>query len=481
MNSYAMPPPTKNNTPFASEGATTIPSTIATATIARALPKPKRPLSAFNLFYRYKRQHIIKTLASNVVGSVDKDTLRQLIEAPPGLEDCYKYTMVDASPEQVIQLRRQNIREELKDHMNARDAKARAHRKDKSMAGSLSFVELGKLMNKSWKESCDDVAKEIFNALAEVGRNKYRQQVKEYHDMNKLLGLGKVSKVSKKKKRKQDEEDETTKITKLSNQMDIATEKSNGTINTSSSPPLQRDLSTDSSKLSDEDDNMVVASLLQLSNQRTATPPVKRRKMNGPIKKRVLNTVEKPNLLDLLSSNNSVEDGRSTVDLPRRSVMSMQQTMADLSLRQNQQGGGYTYPRPPTRFDTLPNESELISRVMDMERQLTRERNERVRSRMLVLQDQISRGLFDSAITEQARDNILAFNAPVPPPNHTLPMGNNQESLLTSLVSASMARQSAQQEQEQRAMLLHKILSQRSQPPPCTAPLVHKDTVPRAA
>ena len=469
MNSYAMPPPTKNNTLFASEGATTIPSTIA-----RALPKPKRPLSAFNLFYRYKRQHIISKLASNAVGSVNKDTLRQLIEAPPGLEDCYKYTMVDASPEQVIQLRQQNIREELKDHMNARDAKARAHRKDKSMAGSLSFVELGKLMNKSWKESCDDVAKEVFNALAEVGRNKYRQQVKEYHDMNKLLGLGKVSKVSKKKKRKQDEEE--TKITKLSTRMGIATEMSNNTVNSSSSPPLQRDVSTDSSKLSDEDDNMVVASLLQLSNQRTATPPVKRRKMNGPIKKRVLNTVEKPNLLDLLSSNNSVEDRRSTVDLPRRSVMSMQQTMADLSIRPNQ--GGYIYPRPPTSFDTLPNESELISRVMDMERQLTRERNERVRSRMLVLQDQISRGLFDNVIAEQARGNI-----PVPPPNHTLPMDNNQESLLRlrSLVSASMARQSAQQEQEQRAMLLHKILSQRSQPPPCTAPLVHKDTVPRAA
>jgi len=480
MNSYAMPPSIKNNTSFASEGATTIPSAIATATIARALPKPKRPLSAFNLFYRYKRQHIIKCLASNAVGSVDKDTLRQLIEAPPGLEDCYKYTMVDASPEQVIQLRQQNIREELKDHMNARDAKARAHRKDKSMAGSLSFVELGKLMNKSWKESCDDVAKDVFNALAEVGRNKYRQQVKEYHDMNKLLGLGKVSKVSKKKKRKQDEEEET-EITKLSTQMDIATEKSNDNIiNPSSSPPLQRDVSTDSSKLSDEDDNMVVASLLQLSNQRTATPPVKRRKMNGPIKKRVLNTVEKPNLLDLLSSNNSVEDRRSTVDLPRRSVMSMQLTMADLNLRPNQQGGGYTYPRPPTRFDTLPNESELISRVMDMERQLTRERNERVRSRMLVLQDQISRGLFDSAITEQTtRGNIS--NVPVPPPNPTLPMGNNQESLLRSLVSASMARQSAQQEQEHRAILLHKILSQRSQPAPCTAPLVHKDTVPRAA
>ena len=476
MNSYAMQSPTKNIN-FANEGATTTttPSTIAATTIARALPKPKRPLSAFNLFYRYKRQHIISKLAANAVGSVSKDTLRQLIEAPPGLEDCYKYTMVDASPEQVIQLRQQNIREELKDSMNARDAKARAHRKDKSMAGSLSFVELGKLMNKSWKESCDDVAKEVFNALAEVGRNKYRQQVKEYHDMNKLLGLGKVSKASKKKKRKQDEEDETTKITKLSNQMDIATEKSNNNItNPSSSPPLQRDVSTDSSKLRDEDDNMVVASLLQLSNQRTATPPVKRRKTNGPIKKRVLNTVEKPNLLDLLSSNNSVEDRRSTVDLPRRSVMSMQQTMADLSIRPNQ--GGYTYPRPPTSFDTLPNESELISRVMDMERQLTRERNERVRSRMLVLQDQISRGLFDSAITEQTRGNV-----PVPPPNHTLPMGNNQESLLRSLVSASMARQSAQQEQEQRAMLLHKILSQRSQPPPCTAPLVHKDTVPRAA
>ena len=204
--------------------------------------------------------------------------------------------------------------------------------------------------------------------------------------------------------------------------------------------------------------------------------------MNGPIKKRVLNTVEKPNLLDLLSSNHADEDRRSTVDQPRRSVMSMQQVMADLSIRSNQ-GGGYTYPRPPTSFDTLPNESELISRVMDMERQLTRERNERVRSRMLVLQDQVSRGLFDSVITEQTRCNILAAaaaNVPVPPPNYTLPMGNNQESLL-SLLSARMGHPSVQQEQERRAMLLHKILSQRSQPPPCTAPLVHKDTVPRAA
>ena len=177
--------------------------TAATAALSAAnnLQKPKRPLSAFNLFYRYKRQHIIRLIASsNAEGSVDKDTICRLIKVPPGLE--YNYTLVMASvaktQAEIDALRRHHICIELK-NLQARDLKTRAHRK--SMNCPIGFVELSKLMNSSWKD-CDDVAKAVFNELSQEIREVYRRKIKEYNDLCKALGITKQSSKAKKESKK---------------------------------------------------------------------------------------------------------------------------------------------------------------------------------------------------------------------------------------------------------------------------------------
>ena len=186
-------------------------STTTTAlSTANNIQKPKRPLSAFNLFYRYKRQHIIRLLKSNAEGSVDKDTVRRLIKTPPGLE--YNYTLIVASvastQAEIDALRRHHICLELK-NLQARDLKTRAHRK--SMNCPIGFVELSKLMNSSWKD-CDDVAKAVFNELSQEIREVYHRKIREYNDMCKALGLTNQKQTKKKRYRiSVDESDGTSK------------------------------------------------------------------------------------------------------------------------------------------------------------------------------------------------------------------------------------------------------------------------------
>mmetsp|Transcript_20585 Transcript_20585/g.44647 ORF Transcript_20585/g.44647 Transcript_20585/m.44647 type:complete len:507 (+) Transcript_20585:50-1570(+) len=147
-----------------------------------AKPKPKRPLSAFNLFYRYKRQKVLKALAAGADAS-DKDTICELITVVPGLEHYLPTTSASkiASPDVLEPLRRNTIRKELEQNLEPRDTKTRAHRKNKgAMNGSMSFVEMGKIMNTSWK-NCDPFAKSVFNELAEEGRARYRQRTEAYN------------------------------------------------------------------------------------------------------------------------------------------------------------------------------------------------------------------------------------------------------------------------------------------------------------
>lgn len=49
----------------------------------QTLTRPKRTLSAYNLFYRFKRQTVLKAVARGVV---DKEEITRLIKAAPGTE-----------------------------------------------------------------------------------------------------------------------------------------------------------------------------------------------------------------------------------------------------------------------------------------------------------------------------------------------------------------------------------------------------------
>jgi len=125
------------------------------------VPKPKRPLSAFNLFYRYKRQKVIAL--HDAINN--KETIKNLVNTSPGMEDYVCGTTATTLPkgmslEEVNKLRRLNIRKEMQNNLKPRDSRTRLHRTNQSaMNGSISFVELGKRMNASWK-GCDIFSKE---------------------------------------------------------------------------------------------------------------------------------------------------------------------------------------------------------------------------------------------------------------------------------------------------------------------------------
>ena len=121
-----------------------------------AMTKPKRPLSSYNLFYRFKRQHIIELDKGS-----KKDDIIALVAIQPGLENTYPNiptTDTNTSVDEINELRKTNIRNDMINNLCPRETSTRRHRKSNAMNGEMSFLELGKLMNSSW-QSCDEFAK----------------------------------------------------------------------------------------------------------------------------------------------------------------------------------------------------------------------------------------------------------------------------------------------------------------------------------
>jgi hypothetical protein len=93
----------------------------------------------------------------------------------------------------------------LEGNLLPRDTDSRLHRKDEgSLNGAISFIELGKLMNTSWK-NCDDFSKSVFKELSDQGREHYHTRMMAYQTWKKEAepaegGEGKASPSSKKKK-----------------------------------------------------------------------------------------------------------------------------------------------------------------------------------------------------------------------------------------------------------------------------------------
>ena len=107
--------------------------------------RPKRPLSAYNLFYRFKRQKMIDGIA---MGKTDRTSITLLIEAAPGLEFYPPGATEGAPPDLVWDLRRRNIRHVMNHNLLPRDTRDRSHRKNRdAMNGAVGFLELGRMMN----------------------------------------------------------------------------------------------------------------------------------------------------------------------------------------------------------------------------------------------------------------------------------------------------------------------------------------------
>ena len=137
-------------------------------------PRPKRPLSAYNLFYRYKRGKIVKLPRGDDDNSY-KEAVTKLIMALPGLEEYHSIN--DSHPSD---LRRTDIRTALMNNLSADDAPSkRSHRKS-GKGSALSFLEMNKMMCTSWAK-VDEFAKNIFRELADEGRALHKKRVAEYN------------------------------------------------------------------------------------------------------------------------------------------------------------------------------------------------------------------------------------------------------------------------------------------------------------
>lgn len=148
------------------------------ATPAVEKDKPRRPLSAYNLFFRFKRQKILDACKE---GDIDRETVEGIVNATPGLESVSHDAVTVLPEDELEKFRSDNIRAELGDKLTPKEAgeiKARSHRKTHFKHG-LSFLEMTKIISSSWK-GVDDLSKKIFEDLAVDGRNIRQQLLADY-------------------------------------------------------------------------------------------------------------------------------------------------------------------------------------------------------------------------------------------------------------------------------------------------------------
>ena len=142
-----------------------------------SVDKPKRPLSAYNLFFRFKRA---KILEAQKAGDDSIETINRLITSTPGLED-HPSIVVDppiVTREAIHEISRNAIRSALVDNLCPKDTRNRVHRKSGQGVG-LTFLEMNKIMVASWKGIEDDI-RSVFEELAEEGRKMYKTRMAEY-------------------------------------------------------------------------------------------------------------------------------------------------------------------------------------------------------------------------------------------------------------------------------------------------------------
>jgi len=134
-----------------------------------------RPLSAYNLFFRFKRQQILRACKE---ADPDKETIKSIVNCKPGLEFVNPEAASVIPDDGLEKFRSDRIRADLEDKLTPKyqgENTRRVHRKTKFNHG-LSFLDMSKIISSSWKE-CDDLSKKLFESLAEDGRIIVREQL----------------------------------------------------------------------------------------------------------------------------------------------------------------------------------------------------------------------------------------------------------------------------------------------------------------
>ncbi|KAL9188133.1 hypothetical protein ACHAXT_006511 [Thalassiosira profunda] len=145
------------------------------AAAANKIPeRPRRPLTAYNLFYRYKRAKIREAKKR---GDDSREAIVRTIKRLTGLEGHSWDAIVDMSRAEVNALCRAEIRSVLIENLTPRDTTRRSH---KSQHGAMSFLELSRAMIDAWKE-IDPFSREVFEGLAKEGRDEHKQRLAEYN------------------------------------------------------------------------------------------------------------------------------------------------------------------------------------------------------------------------------------------------------------------------------------------------------------
>ena len=140
--------------------------------------KPRRPLSAYNLFFRFKRQKILEACKD---GDIDRAAAERIVKSTPGLENISNDAIMVLPEAELEKLRSNRIRAQMEDNIaptEKEEIKVRVHRKSQFNHG-LSFLDMTTIVSSSWKE-CDALSKKIFEELAVDGRTIWRKLHADY-------------------------------------------------------------------------------------------------------------------------------------------------------------------------------------------------------------------------------------------------------------------------------------------------------------